>query len=298
MMQTFQTTKVLAALSLLLAIVIWAAVPSVAKVALAYVTPAQYMVLRYLLAGLIFIPFFGKVLAGMKRLPKRDWGWLIGSSCLLIYAQVWTLQQVSASWYIVVFSCCPVLIALLLRYRFNLKSIAGLVVTVAGLALYLHDSHQHQSPFSFIAMCGVVASMLAWVAYSVVITRFHQVYDDMQLTAVCSYISILFALVLYISDGNWAPPADLSWSVTAVIVLSGALMPLGLLCYSYAMRQAQTLTIFGQYLEPPIGLLIAFIVFGTGMTLTATVSVACIIAGTIALTHFSVKPPSQNGDLA
>ncbi|MBB3117111.1 DMT family transporter [Pseudoduganella violacea] len=282
-------TRILPLISLLVTLTIWASVPTVAKAALAHVSLVTYLMLRYTLAGLFMLPYLKQTVAGASGLSWRSWAVLVVSSCLIIYVQTWAIQQVTASWYIVVFSSCPVLIALLLRYRFTTRAVAGLLATVAGLALYLQDSHAAGAPFQLGALLGVLTGMLAWVAYTVIITRFHAVYNDTQITAICSYIGALFSLMLFIAAGDYSV-RQASWPVAAAIIVSGVLMPLSLWCYSYSMRKAEALTIFGQYLEPLIGLFIAFLVFGAELTAFACGAVALILCGTIAVTRYSVKP--------
>lgn len=285
--------RTLPLVSLLVTLVIWASVPTVAKAALAHVSLVTYLMLRYTLAGLFMLPYLKQSMAGASRLSWWSWAVLIISSCMIIYVQTWAIQQVTASWYIVVFSSCPVLIALLLRYRFTVRAIGGLLATIGGLALYLQDSHASGAPFQLGALLGVLTGMLAWVAYTVVITRFHKVYNDTQITAICSYIGAIFSLLLFLSAGDYSVQ-QANWQVAAAIVVSGALMPLSLWCYSYSMRKAEALTIFGQYLEPLIGLFIAFLVFGAELTAVACGAVALILGGTIAVTRYSVKPAGSH----
>ncbi len=285
--------RTLPLVSLLVTLVIWASVPTVAKAALAHVSLVTYLMLRYTLAGLFMLPYLKQSMAGASRLSWWSWAVLIISSCMIIYVQTWAIQQVTASWYIVVFSSCPVLIALLLRYRFTVRAIGGLLATIGGLALYLQDSHEAGTPFQLGALLGVLTGMLAWVAYTVVITRFHKVYNDTQITAICSYIGAIFSLLLFLSAGDYSVQ-QANWQVATAIVVSGALMPLSLWCYSYSMRKAEALTIFGQYLEPLIGLFIAFLVFGAELTAVACGAVALILGGTIAVTRYSVKPANSH----
>ncbi|MGW8392594.1 DMT family transporter [Pseudoduganella sp. HUAS MS19] len=285
--------RILPLVSLLLTLVIWASVPTVAKAALAHVSLVTYLMLRYTLAGLFMLPYLKQTMHGASRLSWGSWAVLVVSSCMIIYVQTWAIQQVTASWYIIVFSSCPVLIALLLRYRFTMRAVAGLLATVGGLVLYLQDSHSSGTPFQFSALIGVLTGMLAWVAYSVIITRFHAVYNDTQITAICSYIGAVFSLALFLAAGDYSVQ-QANWQVAAAIVVSGALMPLSLWCYSYSMRKAEALTIFGQYLEPLIGLFIAFLVFGAELTAVACGAVALILGGTIAVTRYSVKPASSH----
>jgi drug/metabolite transporter (DMT)-like permease len=284
--------RILPLLSLLTAITIWASVPTITKVALSHVSLISFLMLRYVFSGVIMLPYLRSLYRGARQLSWRSWLVLVASSCLLIFVQSWSIQQVSASWYIIVFSSCPVLIALCLRYRFTRLSIAGLLLTIAGLILYISDSHSASTPFNLWALLGTFAGMLSWVAYSVVITRFHSVYDDMQITAICTYIGAVFSIVLCAWSG------DTSFVRTSVSValwtgLSGAVMPLSLLCYSYSMRKTEALTIFGQYLEPIIGLLIAFLIFGTALSAHSCLALVLILGGTIAVTHFSIKPAHQ-----
>lgn len=285
--------RILPLVSLLVTLVIWASVPTVAKAALAHVSLVTYLMLRYTLAGLFMLPYLKQTMAGASRLSWRSWAVLVVSSCMIIYVQTWAIQQVTASWYIIVFSSCPVLIALLLRYRFTVRAVAGLLATIAGLALYLQDSHAPGTPFQLGALLGVLTGMLSWVAYSVIITRFHAVYNDTEITAICSYIGAAFSFVLFLAAGDYSVQ-QANWQVAAAIVVSGALMPLSLWCYSYSMRKAEALTIFGQYLEPLIGLFIAFLVFGAELTAVAFGAVALILGGTIAVTRYSVKPAGSH----
>lgn len=92
----------------ILAVIIWAAIPALVKFGSTSSNLSFLLLLRFLIASLLFLPVS---VAIWKKIKKSDVPLLITISLVLganFYFQGLAMQDLPASWYVVIFSLNPI----------------------------------------------------------------------------------------------------------------------------------------------------------------------------------------------
>ena len=145
--------------------------------------------------------------------------------------------------------------------------------------------HKIKQAPHFFSILVVVVGMFSWVLYSVLIKKFHAVYNDVQITALTCYLGAMINIVILFFHSN-----DLSqWTLHTISLagITGIILVFAFFCYSYGLRHQPKFSIFGQYLEPVFGLITAAFLFGNTLTPRQFIAAFFILAGTLITTCYS-----------
>ncbi len=274
-----------AIIATLLAIFIWGGLPSIVKIALSDLSISSFMVIRFFFASLFLLPFLNSIIRNCRKVSLPLWGasfLIIGT---MFSSQTLAISLLPVSYYIIIFSINPVIIALFFRYRFQWQSIIGIGVVTISLFLFLTSSSHETQSLNILSFLIVSIGMISWVFYSVLIKKLQSTYNDMQITALTCYIgAIINGIFLFFHSNRvmeWQPHA-IFLSGTAGIVSVFAFF-----CYSYGMRYQPKFCIFGQYLEPVLGLVIAAVLVGDHLSLLQLISGLLVLTGILVTTRYS-----------
>jgi drug/metabolite transporter (DMT)-like permease len=283
-----QIKHVLPYIILLVALVVWAALPSFTKIALSGMSVISFIAIRFIFSSILMAPFLKQVAVNLLKISARFWLVFILTISIMFGSQTFAVSALPVSWYIVIFSATPILIALCLRYRFNYKSILGLALVFLGLIFFFLNTYKDNGSFSWIAIFCTIIGMFSWVFYSVLIKHLHKTYNDVQITALTTYLGAIASLIAaFFLRVNLASIHWHSFLITAVL---GLILPLAFFCYSYSIRYCQGFAIFGQYLEPIFGVIIAIMIFGNSLNFYAYVAAAIVLAGVAITTRYHCCP--------
>ncbi len=192
------------------------------------------------------------------------------------------------SWYVVIFSICPVVLAICLRYKFKPIAIFSLVLVFVSLYYFLAQDKQQKQYFHIFSFLMLFVGMISWVGYSVIINKLHKAYNDIEITALTCYVGALVNTPFFLLT-EFGPSLYNKLPAILIACIMGALLLIAFFCYSYGMRKAPEFCIFSQYLEPVFGLIAAFIFIGSVVTITQIITVLFIIIGTIMIS-INTKP--------
>lgn len=251
--------------ALLLSMIIWGGVPTMIKLALTQIDVSSFIVLRFMISSILLLPVLGSITRKIKLISLPTWLAFAVTVAVMFYSQTWAIGAVSVSWYVVLFSITPALIAVFLRYKMSWKTI--LCVGLLGVSLFLFIStDRSDAQWSWLGLGAVFIGILSWVIYSVLIKKLHVAFNDVQITALTCYIAAIVNIGIWVMQGAHSL-LNLSFNAYKLSALTGILLPLAFFCYSFAMRRVPRFAIFGQYFEPVFGLVIAVIVLGRSLSI-------------------------------
>lgn len=271
--------------SLIIAITIWGGLPTLTKLALSNMTVLGFIAVRFVFSSLLLSPYLISVAKKCRQVSLRYWLAFTVTISLMFYSQTWAIEQVAVSWYVVVFSVTPVVMALCLRYKMHWQATLGVIVVGFSLSVFLSNGHD-SGQWHILGLLAVLVGMLCWVGYSILITQFHHAYSDIQITALTSFIAAIVNLIIWLAKTQ---STVLYFNSYAYLfsAIAGIVLPVAFFSYSYALRHCPKFSIFGQYLEPVLGLIIANLILGGSLSLKQYIAFVFILTGVVFVTRYS-----------
>ncbi len=277
--------ELLAYSSLIIAISIWGGLPTITKLALSNIDIHGFILIRFLVSSILLSPYLKNILKQCRLISLKHWVFFTITVSMMFYSQTWAIEQIDVSFYIIIFSITPVIMALCLQYKIYWQAMLGIIIVSVTLIVVFSQN----SSTRVLNISGVIATFIGifcWVIYSIFVTKFHHIYNDIQITALTSYIAFLISCILWFSHINHFFPhidkiAGMMSACTGIILL------VAFFCYSYALRYRPKFAIFGQYLEPIVGLIISAFVLGNILTMEQYVYFFFILAGVVMVTRYT-----------
>lgn len=271
--------------ALIIAITIWGGLPTLTKLALDNMTVLGFIAIRFIFSSLLLSPYLLTVIKKSPDVPLKYWLILTVIITLMFYSQTWAIQQVAVSWYVVIFSITPVIMALCLRYRMHWQAIVGVILVGFSLLVFLSKGRD-SGQWHLLGLTAVIVGMLCWVGYSLLVTRFHHAYSDIQITAITAYIAALVNVIIWLIN---VEHVSLAFDGQAYFLsaIAGVVLPIAFWSYSYALRRCPKFSVFGQYLEPALGLIIANFILGGTLMIKQYIAFVFILIGVIGVTRYS-----------
>ncbi|AJC48731.1 DMT family transporter [Allofrancisella guangzhouensis] len=277
-MNSLQNKEAQSYIAALIAVLIWGMFPTLVKSTLQFASVEQLLVLRFLVASLLFLPMFNTVFNKLLVIEKRYLALFVIFTIAVFFSQTYVLSQVPASWYVAVFTLAPIIFLLVYRETLNLFGKIGVTLAIIGMGLFFTSMNDH-TDMNFLTMILLIISMLSWVGYSIFARKLHSQLNDREIVALTSFVGFGSSFVFWGTKGFvWE---DLSLSILGLCVLTGVVLPLALVLYSFSLRIKPIFAMFSQYLEPIFGLLAAALFLGEVMGAIQYLAAIVIIIGTL-----------------
>lgn len=247
-------------LALLAANVLGGAIsPLFVKLGTREVPPFTFTTLRFLLAIIVFLPFF---LRGYKNLKLKDVKIISFFSVffalnLVLYAigLQYTTIIISQTFYTLVPLIVGILAYFILKEKFTKNKIVGTVISFAGIIFILFQSLQKQEMFTFGTPVGnliIFAAVLCWSFYLVFSRKLTKKYPATTTSFFSFFVTFVIAMpFIYtepssrnIINGTITPLAWISLLVTGTV--SSALM-FFLIQYGVKKTSAFTASVFSYF---------------------------------------------------
>lgn len=281
-------------LALLGNVIIWSAALPIVKPTLAYITPFQFLFLRYLIATAILLPLFSYLFISQK-ITFRSLATIIPTEILfLVYAAIVYvgLNYTTALQASFILNTRPIFITFmgifLLKEKEELHEWIGLCLSVIGTFFLigyplitgqtsLTDS---TSIGNLIILIGVVIS----TAYAYAVKKNYHSTPKLHIQSTNAILGVIsFSLLLYFTH-DFPTANDLNQPSVAFaslyMGLLGTPIALGLLNYGFSLIEASEATLF-TYLEPLIYIPLAVIWLNESIHLYQLASLAIILTGVI-----------------
>jgi drug/metabolite transporter (DMT)-like permease len=259
-----------------LAILIWAGIPAFVKIGSTVESLPFLLVLRFLIASLIFLPSLPRVAEKCRRISWQNWLLLTLVLGANFYFQGLAMIELPVSWYLVIFCLNPIFALMLLRIQMNWKVVLGLGGCVLGTMLFL-DISDIANAYSVSAFVCLIVGMITWVVYTFLSKCFQVVLSSVEMTAVTQWLSLAAAIVIWVALGLHTQSIDLA-GVVSVLAL-GIFTPLAFYGFNACLRTHPKFSIVSQYLEPVFGIAIGFAFFSEHLGVLQIIGTALIVSG-------------------
>lgn len=257
-----------------LAVFIWAVIPCLVKTGTETLSIPLLIVLRFLVASSVMLYWLPGVIKKMFRV--KGWLWLL----LLLdlganyYFQSIAMKQLPVSWYIVIFSLNPILSLFFLKVPFNKNLILSIALSMMGTLCFLNWSEEKllMNPLTLISL---MIGMLTWVIYTLLVKKFQNVYNDIEITTLTNFNSLIAALIIWSMEGFKL--SSLSATSLIAVTILGVGTVLAYIFYSYCLRRLPAFGILSQYLEPVFGIGAGYIMYHETLSIVQYVGAATIV---------------------
>lgn len=273
-------------LSFALLCAIWGSTWLVIKEGYGGLGPFNVASVRFLLAGLVFVPI---ALALRVRAPRgKEWGVVAAAGVLLFAADYgliyWGEQRLDSGLTAVLFAILPLSTAILAHLyvpgeRLSARKLVGILVAILGVAVLFAGNLRLDASLA-VPMLAIVGSTL-FAAGASVITKRHG--HDLHPAALNAGAMILGGIVLAgvsiaTGDGYSIPTSRGPWLAIAYLALAGSVVTF--LIYFWLMKTwSATSLSFVSVSTPVTALALGALVRGEALGLSVIAGTALIIAG-------------------
>jgi drug/metabolite transporter (DMT)-like permease len=288
-----ETARKYALLALLSNALIWGAAIPITKPALEYITPTQFLMVRFMLATLITLPVFIKNVTS-RELTSKLFKTILAveflnlSYLLLLYFGVDRTSALQSS---LLTTTRPVVISLMgilfLKETEEVHEAIGLVISLAGSALLVlypfFSSTTAQEEISVLGTMLIVASIFCSALYMYFVkTKYTHVSSTLtqSVTAPFGFMYFLIASLL-VSTPTFTTNQLSTGSVLFAIFYMGIFstpIALGLRNYGFKRIEASEATLI-DYLQPLVYIPLSIIWLGNTLHLFQVIALILIIAG-------------------
>ncbi len=294
-------SKILPALSLLLATLLWASSFIALKIAFTDYHPMVVIAGRMVVASLaclFLLPHFRHI-----RIRHQDFKLMafmaLCEPCLYFIFEALALKNTSASQASMITTLLPLLVsvasALFLAEKFSLQNITGLGLAMAGaLALSIGGEISPHAPAPLLGNFYEFLAMICATAYTLAIKKLTSRYSPLFLTAVQAWVGAIFFLPMLLLPGVPVPETFLLVPTASIIYLGIAVTLLAYGAYNYALSamDAGKASIYIN-LIPLFTMLFSWIIFKESFTLFQYLAGFVIFFGVALSQGFWLKRPLQ-----
>jgi drug/metabolite transporter (DMT)-like permease len=248
--------------------------------------PASLAMLRYVLGFLTLLP--AVLIAGRTPIARRDLLPIaalgIGQFGILIALLNFGLQYIPSARAALIFATFPlmtlVLAVALRRERLTAAKLAGVLLTIAGVAFALGNRSAASGPASWLGDAAVFASTLTGAVCSVLYRPYLQRYPALPVSAFAMLASVMFLAVLAAGEGFFAHPPRFDTSGWLAVAFIGVSSGIGYFLWLYALGHAAPtrVTIFLS-LSPVTAAALGAATLGEPVTVHLVGGVVCVSAG-------------------
>jgi len=277
---------------LLLNTVLWGLSPPIIKVALNFVTTNQFLLGRYLIASLIFLPlYFIFQNKDIKKLRHQNWPLLIflallGTPLTLIplYEGLKLTSSIEAS---ILTATGPLLVILggriFLKEKISRNEEIGLIIAIFGTLLLAFEPILNNGAgvkFSLIGNLLILGSNLIWTAFLLLVKKLKT--DASQISLVSYLVSIpVFAFLVFFTPASVVARTNIGAPLALMGIVYMAIFGSVIAFWAYTKGQeyieAGEAAIF-TYLQPLITFPLAY--FWLHETISGAALLACLLIAT------------------
>ncbi len=273
--------------------------PILVKLGLTEFPPLLLTTLRFIIATIIFLPFF---LREKKRFTRHDI-WILftrslffaGNAGIFSIAIQYTTAIISQVLYSFVPGIVLVMSFLFLREKMTKQRVIGLFIAVIGISILIQQSIIKTEVLTFGTLIGNILTLfavLSWSAYAVVSKRLTDVYSPV-VTTFASFVTIIIILVPFLPIEYVMRPVQLE---NIDVVGIGSVVGLGIFSSAFMFFLTQLLiqktssfvTSLSQYLAPFAGAVIAIPILGEKLTPLFFLAGVCVIVGVFYATSYEI----------
>jgi len=284
----------------LLAVIIWGLTPVAIRYLVAFVSPADLLVIRFSLSALIFIPLLWGL--RLRQWTRRDVAVLAGSSLAALAGYnipvTYGAQWVPAGLTGLLITTEPIWIVLIsmlaLRHRPDRPLVIGLIIAAAGVAVLLSNKElMRDGGSSFLLGCGLILlGAFMWAVYCVLVPPLARKYGAMKSAAWVQTVGVIPLMLLW-QPGLVERTALLhreAWLAIGFLVVFASALAVGLWNHGLSRLGSSHAGIF-LYLIPLVTVLAGALILGEQVGVRELLSGALIVAG-VAIAQVRVTSPA------
>ncbi len=255
------------------------------------INPTQLTFFRFLIGGLILLPFTIRNIRKNKiAFTKKDFFILLLLGFMLVfvsmnmaqYGIVYTAASVSA----VIFSSNAIFVslfsAILLKEALTWKKVLGLLIGAAGLVITFGNifSGQEISPTYILGIVLVVTSMLVFSLYTVLSKKTAKKIGSLTVTSLSSILGSLTLLPLMAATGVNPFDFDLLSILPQFLYICIFVTGIAYYCYFEAIAHLDTsLGSMTFFIKPPLASILAAAFLGEVITSNIIIGIVLILIG-------------------
>jgi drug/metabolite transporter (DMT)-like permease len=283
------SSRAVALVSVILLMIVWGSTFAVTKATVREIPPLTLAALRFAIAAVVLVPV-AVARGGLASLPRPRplgplfWMGLTGIALYHIAFNI-ALEHGSAFQGALIYALVPASVAivatLFLNERLSRRRIAGIVVSIAGVALVVSggEASAHSSRPLLGALWMLIA-VVTWAAYTAFAKRLADA-DQVVVIACVTVIGLVLMIptvVWELRDGMLPDPTLYGW--LGALFLGFIASALGFIVYSQALRvlDASLVGVFVN-LDPLVGVLTAVVFMGESLRPWQIAGGAVAIAG-------------------
>ena len=312
--------KIVPYISVILAMLIWAASGIAVQQSLLFVRPFTLMVLRFTIAVLVMLPV-GLLVRDHERRHPREEGSLLALQCIRakdipLFLLAGTLQPVL---YFIFETYCyhslssptiaeallstapilaPWLALLILRERVTKYHIIGIVISTAGMLLMVLTGSQNFElgnpigiPLAFLAVCSAVF-------YTIVLRKIPEHYSPLSIVFYGQLTSLLFFYPIWaIVEGRacltegflLAPDPEEAWTAIAYLGVCSSVIAFILFCYTVRQVGVTQANAFNN-IRPVFTALIMLVFLDERLPMSKWIGIALIVIGLFVCQKQEIQP--------
>jgi len=296
-------------LGALIAVTFWGISFVATKAALREVPPVTLVTVRFAL-GVLFL----LAVLAFRRIPllpsREDWPFLAMMGFVGVFVhqmlQAYGLRlttAVNTGWLIGLIPIWSALLAVfLLREKFGLTKLSGLLLGFAGAALVVTRGFISPDVLGLPSTRGdllILASTVNWAVYTILGHATIRKLGATRATAGAMLFGWLMLLPLFIARSGWREIPDLSaagWG--AILFLGIGCSGLGYLFWYGALEKIEASRVAAfLYIEPLVTLVAAVILLGERVTPTVVIGGLLVLAGVLLMQRGAVVAPPQGSEV-
>lgn len=266
---------------LLLATFFWGITFVAVKDAMQYASPLSFLGVRFLLAGLVLLPFCYK---GLKNLSREGWrdGILIGIFLFAGFAfqtagLVYTTSTRSAFITGMCVVLVPTLSAFMLKTKNDIWQILGVILAAVGLYFLSRPEAGGFNKGDFLT----VICAASFAVEVVLVQKFTQKHPPMDMIMVqiltTAVLSVLFIGALEKPHWQWSWNLGLDLAITSLLATAGALA----IQFYWQRKTTATRAVIIYSMEPLFAAVFAFMLFGEMLPFAGWLGAGMIMVGMI-----------------
>lgn len=274
-MQTLNSRRVLALISLVLLMIVWGGTFVVTKAAAREIPPLTLAALRFLIAAIVLVPI-AVLRGGLRRLPQPvPLGTLIlmavSGTAVFTVAFNYSMIFASASQGALIYALGPAAVAIaavmFLGESPSKRRIAGIVLSICGVALVVAAGEKDaSSPQPLPGALCMLLVVIAWAGYTILAKRLADA--DQVIVIACVYVIgaavLLPAAAVELMQGPLPNPSSQAWF--GMLFLGVVASALAYIVYGYVLRELDA-SLVGAYtnLDPIVGVVTAVVFLGEAL---------------------------------
>lgn len=282
-----ETRRLLPAISLIMAMLLWASSFVALKLAFQSYHPMQVIFGRMFIASLCFIVFIPSFLKIRWRLQDIKYLLIMAvcEPCLYFIFEAKALELTSASQAGMITAMLPLLVAILawslLKERISRQTLIGFSLAIIGACwLSLASDSSLNAPDPLLGNFFEFLAMIFAAGYTVSLKHLTNNYPPLFLTAFQAFIgSLFFFPFLLVPDIGW----NVTWNTTSAlaVIYLGTLITFGAYgCYNYGVSRIPASSAAGYVnLIPVFGVILGMLILGDKLNLSQWLACGVVFCG-------------------